>query len=399
MSHAYVARQMIVDREERLCGFDLFFRQSRVNRAAVADAEQASASVISAAVNGFDVQALLQGVSGFVLITPGMLYDEALKAVPAEHFIFTVVLSELQAAHWPLIEQMHQAGARFALVLESFGAIDADRAALFEWFKVSVDGLDEEALAQLKAQAGTLLKRSIAQKIEKRALFEQCRALGFGAFGGFFFAKAEVVQGERLSASKMAILELIEKLSGDAELSIAKKRLERDPELSIALLRYCSSAAFSTRAPVKTIQQAITLLGRAGVLQWLMLMLYGADTEGGHHALAQMALLRARIMQQMAKELGKPELSESAYAVGMLSLLDAMLKRPMNEILDAARFDESLREALLHHKGPLGGLLIIAIRIERGEFTQLEGWLKKMGKNIDLLSRVLSKSYAWVAQS
>lgn len=402
MSKAYIARQPIVDGSQNIFAYDLAFRQNTINRAVFEDADNASAAVLAAAVSDFGVKTLLGEKIGFVTLTPPMLYEEALMAIPAKHFVLKLPLSKLKPEAAEPIEQLKTEGFEFAFsgTAAEYAAADAALLVKARWLKVDISGLSKDQIAQFAAAQKGRLDRWIAQKVENYDQYAQCKKLGFGGFQGYFFAKPAVMKGKKLSPSKLTVLRLVEELSGGKEVMAAKKVFDQNPELTLNLLRYLSSSYFSTRNPIKTIPQALSFLGRAGLMQWLMLQLYGAGKEDGRRStLAEMAMLRARIMYEMAHKLGRKEMAESAFMTGMISLLGPLFEMPNDEILSDIILDDVIKEAVLTQKGPLGTLLAIAVRIENGQFAPLEAWLKKMNKSVELLSAVLAESYAWVAQT
>ena len=72
--------------------------------------------------------------------------------------------------------------------------------------------------------------------------------------------------------------------------------------------------------------------------------------------------LRCRLCRQ-----GVPE---TAYTVGLLSVLDAMMSRPMADLVDELPLPEEVKRAIALREGPYGRLLDHAFRIERNEWPQ-----------------------------
>jgi EAL and modified HD-GYP domain-containing signal transduction protein len=58
---------------------------------------------------------------------------------------------------------------------------------------------------------------------------------------------------------------------------------------------------------------------------------------------------------------------EQAFTVGLFSTLDAVMGRPMEELLDNVSLSGPIKFALHRREGPLGELLSRVLRDERGE--------------------------------
>jgi EAL and modified HD-GYP domain-containing signal transduction protein len=107
------------------------------------------------------------------------------------------------------------------------------------------------------------------------------------------------------------------------------------------------------------------LVGANTVRQWLLLVLMG-DLGKIRPAVLSAALVRARLCETLARERGLRG-SDSAFIVGLLSVCDALLDAPLDEIIPALPLSDDLRDAILERKGPLGELLQTAVALERGE--------------------------------
>ena len=81
---------------------------------------------------------------------------------------------------------------------------------------------------------------------------------------------------------------------------------------------------------------------------------------------------------------------EKAYITGMLSLLDTILDKPIEEILNELFIDEEIKDAILNKKGVLGYILSAIINLEKDDLDKSKEFLDKTGLAIeDLLSAEL----------
>jgi len=69
-------------------------------------------------------------------------------------------------------------------------------------------------------------------------------------------------------------------------------------------------------------------------------------------------------------ESSHPSISDQAFMVGMLSLADALLKIPLEEVFRQIGVTENLVNAVLHQQGTLGQLLKLVKFAEVGDFEQ-----------------------------
>ena len=68
-------------------------------------------------------------------------------------------------------------------------------------------------------------------------------------------------------------------------------------------------------------------------------------------------MVRAKMCEQLAKLMQQSN-SATFFTVGLLSVLDAFMDRPMLDILPALPLADEIVEALLAHAGMLGAILV-----------------------------------------
>jgi len=202
---------------------------------------------------------------------------------------------------------------------------------------------------------------------------ERCRALGFELFQGSFFAKPNLVRQRRVGTGGLASLRtLAEVARPEASFEDLEQAISADVGLSLKLLRYINSAFFSLPRTVGSVHEALTLLGTATVRRWATVMALVEVTAGAPEDLVELALQRAHMCEVLG---GTPEggHADALFTVGLFSVADALLDRPMEEVLDTLPFSDEIRDALVRHEGDKGELLERVMSYERGEFPDDPG--------------------------
>jgi EAL and modified HD-GYP domain-containing signal transduction protein len=161
-----------------------------------------------------------------------------------------------------------------------------------------------------------------------------------------------------------------------------------DPGLTVRLLRFANSASVSAGRRLGSTREAMVVLGAERVRQFLLVVLV-SELGAQRPALVAAALLRARLCQTLVRDLqtGDPE---TAFTAGLLSVADALLDRPMGEVLRALPVSDELYWALLGHGGPLGAALAMAVRIERHGSGDAGPRFERLGEVVDWTDRALA---------
>jgi EAL and modified HD-GYP domain-containing signal transduction protein len=139
--------------------------------------------------------------------------------------------------------------------------------------------------------------------------------------------------------------------------------------LTVRLLRLASSAALTRASPIGTVQQAILRVGLCQLAAMIVLiMVSGLDDKPIE--LARQALVRARMCEALAR--GGPAPADELFTAGLLSLLDALLDRPLAELLAQLPLTHVIRDALGTEANAASCIVGVTRNHDRGDFAQVE---------------------------
>ena len=145
--------------------------------------------------------------------------------------------------------------------------------------------------------------------------------------------------------------------------------VKQDTVLSLRVLQCINSAAFAIRREVRSIREALVLLGMGPIRKWASVWCLAKLSVGRTSELATMAMLRARACELLAEDLDDVDAHEM-FLVGLCSLLDAMLDRPMHEALGELPLSEPARNALLGEPNALRSVLNAVMAYETGSWEE-----------------------------
>jgi EAL and modified HD-GYP domain-containing signal transduction protein len=367
----FVARQPIFNRERKVWGYELLFRHSlEINKASVIDGELATQKVIA---------------DGFVLATSGMpshlkclinfpqklLLDDSALALPPDRCVVEVLenvepVPEIIEA----CQRLKKAG--YLLALDDFVGQPGYEPLLelADIVKVDVLPLSKDEFIELAGRLKQYSCKMLAEKVEGHRMFALASHLGFDLFQGFFFSKPEIVSGKKLSAEELTRLQLLKELSrSDFDFARMRAIVEKDVSLTYRLLKYINSASFGLDQKIDSIGRAMVLLGRDRLLQWLrVVVMSDMDSTPGGREVMLLSAQRGRFLQLLALR-GQTKLEpDGMFLLGFLSLLDVLLKQPLEDLLSELPLDEKLKMGLLDKKDPCHRWLELARCQERGDW-------------------------------
>lgn len=369
---AYVGRQAIFDRQLEVVGYELLYRNSDENRARFDDVNEASAATMVNALSELGLDQLAGERPVFVNLPADFLLGRLPIPMPPER-TYLEVLEDVPVTP-ELIAALGELRARgFRIALDDFVLTAETRPllALADVIKVDVLGRSRasiaEAYRELRASSGAAL---LAEKVSTHDELAFVRELGFEQFQGHFLELPVVARQRRLPHNRAALLQLLAKIY-DPKLDLrgVEAMITADVALSVRLLRVASSVARKGASPIGTIGQAIGRLG-TDQLAALVLVVLAAGFEDKPFELARQALVRARMCEALARGSGIP--ADQLFTAGLLSLLDALLDRPLAEILDQLPITTLIHEALEGGTSTGAGKIVEAARgQDRGDFKRV----------------------------
>ncbi|RMC94244.1 EAL domain-containing protein [Aquitalea palustris] len=396
-STRYLGRQPIVDANQQLVAYELLFRSSQANVARVDDDVMATTAVIRHAFVDLGVGEVLGDRLGFINVSETLLMDDLLDVLPCDKVVLEIL--ETVKVTPPLLARLAELRHKgFRLAMDDVVELDADRLALLplvDIVKIDLVALSLLQLRQLVAELASFPGILLAEKVDTVEQFELCRELGIQWFQGYFFARPTVLSTRQANASQHAMLSLLGLLMSDADNDELSQALKLAPDVVLMLMKLSSTASAATRRPVSSVSEAIMLLGRAKIKRWSMLLLFASnatDVQPQRNPLLELAATRGRIMELLAEACypERRDVRESAFMIGMLSLVDVLVQQPKAEVIASLPIEDSLKEAVLEGRHVLGELLRVALSLEDDAVPHPAGY------DPEVLMRVETQALDWV---
>ncbi|MEN6617733.1 MAG: EAL domain-containing protein, partial [Syntrophorhabdus sp.] len=324
---------------------------------------QATANVMVNALNNIGISRLIGDKIGFINVDDQVLASGIVDLLPKDKTVLelleTVTINERVI---DLCSQARDSGYHFAL--DDFVKYDdalENMLKLASYVKVDLMACERAKLPEMVRILKKFNMKLLAEKVETQEDFTTCRDLGFDYFQGYFFEKPSVISARAISPTQLVLLELSRYLAREEEFFVIENLFRKNPQLHIKLLQFMNSAAFYTARKITSIGQAISLLGYRNLQKWVTLLLFadeGYDTKSA--PLFERAVIRGRIMELLADRIAHDaSAADMAFITGVLSLLDALLQVPIQNILAEFNVSDEIQNALINREGILGKLVSV----------------------------------------
>ncbi len=386
-SFVYVGRQPILNKNKKIVAYEILYRKRIESFACIEDENQATSRVIVNIFNNIGLKNLTGGKKTFINVNRDILFQEIFDFIQTENLVIEIL--ENTPAEEKLIKRIKELKSRgFCFALDDFADTEDTQKLLpyADYVKIDLLQTEERYLPELVSKLKRMGKILVAEKVESYDTFRKVSSLGFDMYQGYFFARPTVISHRRFDPYEITLLNLLKTLNRkNVSIDEIENIIKSDVHITFNLLKFVNSAYFSFSSRIKTIRHAIMMLGVEKLKVWVLLMLYADAKIGGIDSpLLELALIRAKIMENISKSINQGEnFPEIAFLTGVLSLIDVLLGLPKEEILSDLNIDESIKEALLEEKGTLGEMIKLCEHLEAGDFVSLKNELKKVGIGVD----------------
>jgi len=395
----FVARQPIFDRNRTVLGYELLFRSSATqNSFDGTDASSATRQVISNSMLSIGLDKLLQGKQAFINFGREMVLQDWHSALPKESTVIELTEDiepdgEILAA----VRGMREQGYRIALDdFRSSPGMDP---------LIHLANVIKVEMATPRAQQEVMLRefhargiRMLSEKVETDSDYRWARAAGYDYFQGYFFAQPVVVRGKQIPANKMQCLHLLQEgHRAEVDFTRLTALISQDVALSYKLLRYANSARFGRNAEIHSIRRALVALGECGIRKWIAIAALPTIAGDKPRELITQSLVRGRFCELLGQAIGQG-IEDQAFLVGLFSMLDALLDRPLEEALGELGLAPPL-ESVLRGNAPeesaLNRIYKLVRRYEVADWEEVERLANHLGASAEQVGAAYREALPW----
>jgi EAL and modified HD-GYP domain-containing signal transduction protein len=398
----FVARQPIFDRTKTVVAYELLYRNSRQNAFSGVDGDEATSTVLTNSLLSIGLEKLTENKKAYINFTRKHIVDETVLL-----FSPAAVVIEILEDVYPdkvVIDSIRDLkGKGYTIALDDFTVKAIDR---FKPVYPFTDIIKVDCRLSCREDWKYIIEnipnhkiRFLAEKIETEEDFKFALDAGYHLFQGYFFSKPTIIDSQDIPKSKISQIQLIQEIyKPDPRLDQIALIIERDLALSYKLLRLINSAAFRRLSEVKSIKQAVTLLGLNELRKWLSLIIVqnlGDDKTG---ELVRTVLVRAKFAEFLVNYNGLQNMKSEAFLMGLFSSIDVFIGRPLEELVGTLPLSDAVRNALIKKPGQLTPLLQVIMAFEKAEWALTDALLKKLNIDKNSASSGYFDAIQWVGQ-
>lgn len=397
----FVARQAIMDRNQKVYAYELLYRNSSENffPAGVND-HVATARLFFDSLLFFGVENLADNKKLFINLSSSSILNNLPTLIKPDNVVFEIIermdqLDDVLDSVNDLIEN------DYIFALDDYDGDDKWNNILrkVQYIKIEVDEDINDTVERVKLLKSTYPNKYIVvERIEDYESFDLLHKAGTDFFQGYYFMKPEVVNFKNVNPSQLTAIDLLKiTVKRPLDFNALIQKIEKDVGLVSGLLRLSNIRCKTSNKKISSISQAVIYLGEDAIKQFILVLSLGDLGKNKPAELLKTGLIRAKFIELLLGN--KNSLREMGYLLGVVSILPALIDVDLDFIIDKFSLSPTLQTALQSHSGELGTYLELCLNIENGDFTALEESKKRINLNETFIMNSYASALAFADES
>jgi len=372
MIDIYVGRQPIYTPSMDVFGYELLYRAKLNTQALQRDGEKASSQIIFNSFIEIGIDKIIEDKLAFLQVDRSYLTGKVPLPFPKEQIVMCIAPwvdmdDELLAS----LAALRSEGYWFALEDHPDLELNERITKSVNILKLNIHHFPLTSLRDRVTEFRRYPCRLLADHVNTHEEYDACKEFGFDFYQGIFLSKPKLIHGKRLPARRFSLLKLLTCLyDPDVDMRELEELIRQDVSLSYRLLRMVNSAYYALDTKVESIRHALVILGLKQIRAWLTILAM-SEVNDRPTTLMTTAMIRGKMCELLAQSMGIKQ-EDRYFTVGLLSILDAIMDIPMQEILESLPLTDDINAALLTHAGAIGNTLECVIAYENGEWNTVE---------------------------
>ena len=234
-----------------------------------------------------------------------------------------------------------------------------------------------------------------AGNIQTQEIFDTLKEDGgYELYEGEFY-RVPVTKGEtEVTPLKINYIELLNTVNGeDFELTKAADIIGRDTALVISLLKMVNRMAVNSE--ITSIRHAAAMLGQRELKKWINTAVANKLYADKPNEITRLSLLRAKFAENLAPAFSLAAQAPELFLMGLFSVLDLILSKPMEEALKMVQVSKEIREALVENKGKFAPIMSFITQYECANWQEISRLMILQEIDMEQVNEAYLSSLTW----
>lgn len=370
----FVARQPIFNRNREVFAYELLYRDSDMNYfSGNVSSNVATSILLMNTYLNFGMENLVGDHKAFVNFDETLIMNDIPYLLDKDHVVIELLEDIVPTkAFMRKVAELKAKGYTIAIDDLVQDYIYTDLVEASNIIKVEFMGqtrADIEKILRTWKPKGKLL---LAEKVETMEEFEWAKKIGFDYFQGYFFSKPAMVKSKGLKDSAAQYIRLMNEMNvPEPDYKHIASIIEMDVALTYKILKLVNSKIVHGNE-ISSIRHGLSILGVKAIRRWLSLAMVQNLSTTETSELVITSMVRSQLLEHIAINSNLKPHTQELTLIGILSILDVMLEKPMEELLATLPLTAEVKNTLLGEKSIYSDAFALCLDYEKGDFTQVK---------------------------
>lgn len=391
----FIARQGIYDLNEKVVAYELLYRNSIKNKYDIEIEDEKATYQVIDNISSFGLDVLTENKKAFVNFSEQVIKDNVATLLPKDN----VVIEVLETVN-PSQEIINKLTALkelgYSIALDDVVSLDYVKkfVGIVDLVKIDFILCDKQEIKEVVFFCKKNNIKVLAEKIETKEDLFEAKNLDCDYFQGYYYSKPSVFLGKDISIKNTSIfMLLVELVRENYNLDKVDYIMKTDLALTYKFLRFINSSYFNFLQEIKSIKQAIMLIGRGELRKWLSILTV-SEMSPQNEEYTKNIIIRARLCEEIASAINLKD-SSSAFMVGLFYNIDEMIDKDIHYVVKTLPLNKDVKRALLGEENIYRNILELSIAYENLDKENIEKLCKKLIINEGKLLDLYYKSLEW----
>ena len=238
--------------------------------------------------------------------------------------------------------------------------------------------------------------RILAEKVETESDFEEILDnKDYSYYQGYYFSRPIIVAGKDVPVRNITYFKVMSELTkDDFNVDSIEKTIKLDVGISFKLFKLLNSSAFSFDNKIKSIKQAIMILGREELNKWITVAAMSEMESANSEEMTRSNIIRGKFCENIAKKINFEHSSE-CFMAGLFSNLDKYMQKHMDKVVSELPISDLVKEALTKRNNIVGYILTLAESYENMQIEKIDTYAAIVGIDKNILVELYFESIEW----
>lgn len=391
----FIARQGIYDKNGKVVAYELLYRNSMENSYNPLIEDEVSTYKVIENISSFGLDILTNKKRAFVNFSEALIMKDIATLLPKENVVIEV-LETVNPSEEIINKLLSLKDLGYYIALDDVVEVEhiVKFIGVIDIVKVDFRLATSEARKKIAYICNKYNIDMLAEKVETSEELNEAKELGYIYFQGYYYSKSSIFLGKDIAVKNTSIfMLLVELIKENYDIDKVEYIMKTDVALTYKFLKFINSSYFNFLQEIKSIRQAIILIGREELRKWLSILTV-VEMSSINSGYANSIIIRAKFCEEISNIISS-NYAPQAFMVGLFSNMHQMIEKNIDYVVKELPLNSEIKNALLGEQNVLKDILDLALAYEKVDSDKITEMRKKMSINEDLLWRIYSKSIEW----